>query len=124
MNYVNLISRVLLALIFVLAGIDKIFKFEMTQGYMEAMGVPGILIFPTIILEVVAGFALILGFQTKYAALALAVFCVLTGVIFHNNIADQMQFIMLIKNIAMAGGLLLLFEHGASHYSLDSKFKL
>jgi putative oxidoreductase len=124
MNYVNLISRVLLALIFVLAGIDKIFKFEMTQGYMEAMGVPGILIFPTIILEVVAGFALILGFQTKYAALALAVFCVLTGVIFHNNIADQMQFIMLIKNIAMAGGLLLLFEHGASHYSPDSKFKL
>ena len=114
-------GRILMALIFVLAGLNKIGAIEGTQGYMEAMGVPGILIYPTILFEVGAGLAIIIGYQTKLVALALAGFCIVTAVLFHNNLGDQTQFVLFMKNFAMAGGFLFLARDGAGEFSLDNR---
>ncbi len=117
----TLIGRVLLAHIFLLSGITKIGGYAATAGWMEAMGVPGALLPAVILLEVGGGLALILGWQTKLAALALAGFSIIAALIFHNNFADQMQMIMFMKNFAMAGGLLYVAAFGAGAWSLDSR---
>ncbi len=117
----QLVARVLLAQIFLLSGIFKVGGYEGTQAYMEAMGVPGILLPLVIVIEIVGGLALVAGWQTKWVSLALAAFTLAAAVIFHNNLADQMQMIMFMKNIAITGGLLLLALHGAGSYSLDSR---
>ena len=120
-KYSSVVARILLAHIFVLAGISKITGYAGTQGYMEMMGVPGMLLPLVIILELGGGLALIAGWQTKWTAYALAGFSVISAVIFHSNLGDQMQMILFMKNFAMAGGLLLLAEHGAGAYSLDNR---
>ena len=117
----QLIARIFLAQIFLLSGIFKIGGYAGTQGYMEAMGIPGMLLPLVIALEIGGGLALIAGWQTKWVSLALAGFTLVAAVIFHNNLADQMQQIMFMKNIAITGGLLLLAIHGAGSYSLDSR---
>jgi len=116
----SLAGRVMIALIFVLAGLNKIFAIEGTQGYMEAMGLPGILIYPTIMFEVAAGLAIIAGFKTRSVALALAGFSLLSALIFHNQLGDQTQFILFMKNVAMAGGFLFLARYGAGELSIDN----
>jgi putative oxidoreductase len=115
------VARLFLGHIFLLAGLNKITGYAGTQGYMEAMGVPGALLPLVIVLEVVGGLAIIVGWKTKWTAIALAAFTVVAAVIFHNNFAEQMQMILFMKNIAITGGLLLLFAHGAGAYSLDNR---
>jgi len=117
----HLIARVFLGQIFLLAGVSKLGAYAGTQAYMEMMGVPGSLLPLVILLEVGGGLAIIAGFQTKWASIALAVFTVAAAAIFHNNFAEQMQMIMFMKNIAIAGGFLLLAIHGAGAYSLDNR---
>ncbi len=117
----SLAGRAMIALIFVLSGLSKISAIEGTQGYMEAMGVPGILIYPAILFEIVAGLAIIAGVQTRLLALALAGFTLLLAIIFHNQLGDQTQFILFIKNVAIAGGLLFLARHGAGELSIDNR---
>ncbi len=116
----SLAGRVMIALIFVLAGLSKISAIEGTQSYMEAMGLPGILIYPTILFEVAAGLAIIAGFKTRSVALALAGFSLLSALIFHNQLGDQTQFILFMKNVAMAGGFLFLARYGAGELSIDN----
>ena len=120
-NAIVLLARLFLAHIFLLAGFGKITGYAGTQGYMESMGVPGALLPLVIILEIGGGLALIVGLFTRWAALALALFCVAAAVIFHRNFADQMQMIMFMKNFAMAGGLLLLYVHGGGAFSIDAR---
>lgn len=120
---VQLFGRIMIALIFILAGIGKITDPAGTAGYMQSMGVPAVLLWPTIALEVLGGVALVLGFHTRIAAFALAIFSIATAFIFHKNFADQMQMIMFLKNIALAGGLLLLAVGETTGYSLDAKKK-
>ena len=115
------IGRIMLGHIFLLAGISKIGAYGATQGYMDAMGVPGMLLPLVILLEVGGGVAIIVGWKTKWASLALAAFTVVAAAIFHNNFGDQTQMIMFMKNIAIAGGFLLLAVHGAGAYSLDNR---
>ncbi len=117
----SLAGRIMIALIFVLAGLNKLSAIDGTQAYMEAMGLPGILIYPTILFEVAAGLAIIAGFQTRAVALALAGFSLLSAIIFHNQLGDQMQFILFMKNVAMAGGFLFLARHGAGELSIDNR---
>ncbi len=117
----TLIGRVLLAHIFLLAGISKITGYEATAGWMEAMGVPGILLPAVILLEIGGGLALILGWHARLAALALAGFSIVAALIFHTDFADQMQMIMFMKNFAMAGGLLYIAALGAGAWSLDAR---
>ena len=120
-KYSSVIARVLLAHIFIMAGMSKIMGYAGTQGYMESMGVPGMLLPLVILVEVGAGLAVLVGWQTRWAAYALAGFTVVSAVIFHSNLADQTQMIMFMKNFAIAGGLLLLAEHGAGAFSLDNR---
>lgn len=88
---------------------------------MDAMGVPGMLLPLVIVLEVGGGLAIMAGWQTKLVSIALAAFTVVAAAIFHNNFSDQMQMIMFMKNIAIAGGFILLAVHGAGSYSLDNR---
>ena len=118
---IQLAGRVMLALIFILAGVGKIQDPAGTMGYMQSAGVPGILLWPAIALEVLGGLALAVGYKTRYVAFALAGFSLLTAAMFHNNFGDQMQMIMFLKNIAIAGGLLLLAVTGITAYSVDNR---
>ena len=120
-KYSSLVSRILLSHIFILAGISKITGYAGTQGYMDSVGVPGMLLPLVIILELGGGLALLVGWQTRLVSYAVAAFTVIAAVIFHSNLADQMQMIMFMKNFAIAGGLLLLAEHGAGAYSLENR---
>lgn len=118
-DIIQLVGRIMLALIFILAGVGKIMDPAGTAGYMQMMGVPSLLLWPTIALEVLGGIAIAIGFKTRYAAFALAGFSVLAAVLFHANFADKMQMILFLKNIAMAGGLLLLATSARTAFSVD-----
>ncbi len=120
----QLIARVCLGHIFLLAGISKISAYEGTQAYMSTMGVPGSLLPLVILLETGAGLAIITGWKTRWAAIALAIFSIVSALIFHHNFTDQTQMIMFMKNIAITGGFMLLAIHGAGAYSLDKRTKL
>ena len=119
----DLIARVLLAAIFFISGVGKISAYAGTQSYMESQGVPGMLLPLVIGFEILVPVLLVIGWQTHYAALALAGFSIVTGLMFHFDFGDQMQSIMFMKNLAMAGGFILLFIHGAGELSLDSRLR-
>ena len=105
---VLIVSRVLLAQLFIVSGFGKIGGYAGTQGYMESMGVPGALLPLVILVELGGGLLLVAGLFTRWAALALAGFSIAAALIFHTHFAEQMQMIMFMKNLSIAGGLLLL----------------
>jgi putative oxidoreductase len=117
-NIASLAARLLLALIFIVAGWGKLQDPAGTAGYMSTVGLPAFLVWPTILLELGGGILILIGFQTRIVALLLAGFCVLSGALFHNNFADQMQAINFLKNLAIAGGFLSLVVNG---WSLDNR---
>jgi putative oxidoreductase len=119
--YTDLAGRLLMALIFVGAGYSKIGGYAATQGYMEAMNVPGALLPLVILVELGGGLAIALGLLTRLAALGLAGFSIVSAFLFHANFADQVQQIMFMKNLAMAGGFLFLVGNGPGPLSLDAK---
>ncbi len=115
------VARVLLSLMFVTSGINKISGYAGTQGYMEAMGVPGGLLPLVIALEILGGLAVMLGWHTRIAAFLLAGFTLLSALLFHANFGDQMQMIMFMKNVSIAGGFLMIVAQGAGAFSLDNR---
>ena len=118
-----LVARILLAAIFILAGLNKFGSIEGTAGYIASVGLPAgtLLAWLTAIFEVVAGAAILVGFQTKLASWALAAFCILAALIFHNQLGDQTQFVMFVKNLAIAGGFLALSVSGPGSLSVDGR---
>jgi len=120
--WTELAGRILIALIFVIAGYGKIGGYEATQAYMAATGVPGGLLPLVILTELGGGLLIILGLFTRYVAFALAGFSIVSGILFHAGSADQLQQILFMKNLAMAGGFLFLVVHGAGFISLDRRF--
>lgn len=120
-SYLSPLGRVLIAAIFLLAGVSKISGYEATQAYMSAMGVPGSLLPAVIAFEIAAALAIIVGFKTRIVASVLAGFCIVTAVVFHGNLGDQMQFILFMKNIAIAGGFLFLVVNGPGYFALDGR---
>lgn len=127
-NVAALIGRILLALIFITSGFGKIGGFEGTAGYIASKGLPvaSVVAALTILIELGGGLAVLFGFLTRWAALALAVFSVLAAVIFHaywGVPADQVmgQQINFWKNISIAGGFLVLAAFGAGAISIDAK---
>ena len=115
------VGRILLALMFVTYGINKIFGYAGTQGYMEAMGVPGVLLPLAIALEILGGLAVMVGWHTRIAAFLLAGFSLLSALLFHANFGDQMQTILFMKNISIAGGFLMIVAMGGGAFSLDNR---
>jgi len=119
--YFNTVGRVLIAAIFLLSGVSKISAYEATQGYMATMGVPAALLPLVIVFEIVAALTIIVGFKTRLIALTLAGFSIVSAVIFHGNLGDPTQFIMFMKNLAIAGGFLFLVANGAGAVALDNR---
>jgi putative oxidoreductase len=127
-NPLALVGRILLALMFVLAGFSKIAGFAGTVGYMQSKGMPmaAVLAALTIVLEVGGGLALMFGLWTRWAALALAGFTLLATFIFHNFWAvpeaqRMVQNLMFMKNISIVGGMLALAAFGPGAWSLDAR---
>jgi putative oxidoreductase len=116
----NIAGRVLLAHIFVISGYGKIAGYAGTQAYMSSKGVPGEMLPLVILLELGGGIAIIVGFMTRWVALAMALFCVASAILFHMDFGNQMQSINFMKNFAMAGGFLLLAQVGAPQFSVDA----
>ena len=116
----NVAGRILLANIFVISGYGKIAGYVGTQAYMNAKGVPGDLLPLVILLELGGGLAIAAGFMTRWVALALAGFSVVSALIFHLDFGNQMQAINFMKNLAMAGGFLVLAQTGAPWFSIDA----
>lgn len=115
------VARILLSLIFVTSGFGKISAYAGTQQYMETMGVPGALLPLVIALEVLGGLAVMVGWHTRVFAFLLAGFSLLSAVLFHANFGDQMQMIMFMKNLSIAGGFLLMVALGGGAYALDNR---
>jgi putative oxidoreductase len=120
---VLLIARILLSVMFIMAGLQKFTDIGGTAGYIGSVGLPAgtLLAWLSAIFETLAGIAILIGFQTRIAALLLAVFCVVAALLFHFNFADQMQMLLFMKNITIAGGFLALYAAGAGALSVDAK---
>lgn len=114
-----LIARILMPILFIVAGYGKVTAYAGTQQYMEAMGVPGVLLPLTILLELGGGLAVLFGLLTRTTAIITALFTLLTAFLFHNNFADGVNQIMFMKNFTIAGGYLLLAIVGPGAYSID-----
>ncbi len=117
----QLIGRILLAQIFIIAGIDKIIGYTGTAHYMAAYGVPTALLPLVIALEIGVGTTLLLGWHTRLSAFVLAVFSLAAAVIFHHQVAEPMQMVLLMSDLAFAGGLLVVCAVGGGHLSLDTR---
>jgi putative oxidoreductase len=115
-------GRVLLSLIFVWSGFGKLSAPAATKAYMAAMAMPMVDVgyVVAVAVELGLGLALLFGYKTRFAALILAGFSIVTGFIFHTNFADQAQMINFMKNVAMAGGFLQVAAFGATAYSIDA----
>jgi putative oxidoreductase len=119
-NLFVLAARLLLAFIFVVEGWLKIADYSGTLGYMDSFGVPGIMLPLVILTELGGGLLVAAGLFARFAAFALAGFALLTALFFHWNLGDQEQVIHFMKNLAIAGGFLLLTANGAGAWSLDA----
>ena len=111
-KHLHLPARFLMSVLFLVSGFGKLQNVEATQKYMEAYGVPGFLLVPAAAFEIGGGTALLMGWRTRTWAMLLAPWCLLTAAIFHTDWKDQEQRINLMKNMAMAGGFMVLADHG------------
>ena len=124
MHIVEFLGRVLLSTLFLVEGIGKISMQEDVIMYMEDYGVPEILFVPAIILEILFPLILIIGYKTKWAASVMALFTFTVAIIFHTDFSEGMQMIFFLKDIAIAGGFMIIIFYGPGKISLDHYFKL
>jgi len=106
---------------FLMSGLNKAGNYSNTSGWMESMGVSSSILPLVILLEIIGALAIIVGWKTKIAAFLLAGFCFVSALIFHSDFSNQVEMIMFMKNIAIAGGFLFLVANGAGNYSLDNR---
>tara|TARA_Y100000590_G_scaffold26715_1_gene30078 strand:+ start:143 stop:526 length:384 start_codon:yes stop_codon:yes gene_type:complete len=123
MHIVEFFGRILLSALFLIEGIGKISMQEDVVMYMEDYGVPGILFAPATILEIVFPLLLIVGYKTRWVAAVMALFTFTVAIIFHTNFSEGIQMIFFLKDIAIAGGFLIIIAYGPSKISLDHYFK-
>ena len=119
MHIVEFFGRILLSTLFLVEGLKKFFFQEETIMYMEDYGVPGVLLFPSIVLEIVFPILLIVGYKTKFSASIMALFTLTVALIFHTNFDDQMESIIFLKDIAIAGGFLIIAVNEPRICSID-----
>ena len=122
-NLIDFIGRIFISAIFLTSAYNKIFSIDGTMSWMEGFGIPGLLLYPTIILEIILPLFIIIGYQARLSAALLAIFCVATAFIFHYDFADQMQTIAFLKNIGLAGGFLFVVANGTKEWSIDREKK-
>ena len=119
MHIIEVLGRILLSSLFLIEGVRKFFFQEETIMYMEDFGVPEILFFPSIILEILFPILLIIGYKTRVSASIMALFTITVALIFHTNFDNQMELIIFLKDIAIAGGFLIIAANEPKICSID-----
>ncbi len=123
MHIIEAFGRILLSSLFLVEGVRKFFFQEETIMYMEDYGVPEILFFPSIILEVLFPILLIIGYKTRFSASIMALFTLTVAIIFHTNFENQMELIIFLKDFAIAGGFLIIAANEPKICSIDYYLK-
>src|SRR5882724_8439326 len=118
-----LVGRLLVAALFLIDGWSKVRGYAPAVAYMERFSVPGLLLPAVILMELGGGILLVIGWQTRLAALALAAFCIAAAFLFHTNFDDRNQVLHFQKDLAIAGGLLVLTAFGPGRLSIDGRRK-
>ena len=122
-NFIDLIGRLLISALFLFSAYNKIFSIDGSMSWMEGYGIPGFLLYPTIALEIILPLFVIIGYRARISASLLAVFCLATAFLFHFDFADQMQTILFLKNLGLAGGFLFIVANGTKDWSIDREKK-
>ena len=122
-NLLDLIGRILISALFLISAFNKVFNLDGSMGWMEGFGVPGFLIFPAIVIEIILPILVIVGYQARIAAGVLAIFCLLTAFIFHFDFSDQSQLVSFLKNVGLAGGFLFIVANGTKDWAVDKEKK-
>ena len=122
-NLIDFIARLLISALFLISAYNKIFSIDGTMSWMEGFGIPGLLLYPTIALEIILPLFIIIGYQARIAAGLLAIFCIATAFIFHYDFVDQMQTIAFLKNLGLAGGFLFIVTNGTKDWAVDREKK-
>ena len=122
-NVLDLIGRIFISALFLISAINKIFNLEGSMSWMEGFGIPGFLIFPAIVIEIILPVFVIVGYRARIAAGILAVFCLMTAFLFHFDFSNQSQLISFLKNIGLAGGFLFILAHGTKEWAVDREKK-
>jgi len=122
-NLIDFIARLLISALFLISAYNKIFSIDGTMSWMEGFGIPGLLLYPTIALEIIFPLFVIIGYQARLSAGLLAIFCIATAFIFHYDFVDQMQTIAFLKNLGLAGGFLFIVANGTKDWAVDREKK-
>ena len=122
MNIVEFFGRIFLSALFLIEGVGKISMQEDVVMYMEDYGVPGMLFVPATILEILFPLLLIVGYRTKWVASVMALFTLTVAIIFHTDFSEGMQMIFFLKDMAIAGGFMIIIAYGPGKISLDHYF--
>tara|TARA_B110000967_G_C18795357_1_gene515464 strand:+ start:418 stop:804 length:387 start_codon:yes stop_codon:yes gene_type:complete len=122
-NLLDFIARIFISSLFLLSACSKVLSYSGTENWMEEFGVPGFVLGPTIVLEIILPLFIILGYQTRLASIILALFSIATAMIFHQDFTNQIQIIAFFKNIGLAGGFLFLAINGPKDWAIDKKKK-
>ena len=118
---IEFLARFFLSIVFIINGLFKTTYYQETVEYMADYDIPTILAIPTIMFEIIFPLLIIIGYKTRISAFALFLFCIATAVIFHSDFSNQVQITSFLKNIAIAGGFLILLINGPGQLSLDKK---
>ena len=122
-NLIDLLGRILISALFLISAYNKIFSIDGTISWMEGFGIPGVLLYPTIALEIILPLFIIIGYKSRISASLLAIFCVATAFLFHYDFVDQMQTIAFLKNLGLAGGFLFIVANGTKDWAIDREKK-
>ena len=122
-NLFDLLGRIFISALFIISAYNKVLSIDGTTSWMEGYGVPGLLLYPVILLEIILPILVIVGYNARISAAILAIFCIATAFVFHIDFADQMQKIAFLKNIGLAGGFLFIVANGTRDWSVDREKK-
>jgi len=122
-NFLDFFGRIFISGIFLFSAYSKIVNYDNTAAWMEGFGIPGFLLAPAIVIEIILPILIIVGYRSQLAASLMFVFCIATAVIFHLDFADQMQTISFLKNCGLAGGFLFLAINGNKDWAIERKKK-
>ena len=122
-NLVDLLGRILISALFLISAYNKIFSIDGSMSWMEGFGIPGFLLYPVIVLEIILPLCIVIGYQARVAAGLLAIFCLATAFIFHLDFVNPMQKISFLKNLGLAGGFLFIVANGTRDWAFNKKKK-
>ena len=123
MHIVEAFGRIFISSLFIFEALKKFSLKEETIFYMEDYGVPEILFYPALLFEMIFPILLIIGYKTKISAFAMFIFTIVVTIIFHSDFGDQIQLMAFLKNLAIAGGFLIISTNEPKVCTLDYYLK-